>query len=197
VVPPVVPPAVVPPVVPGEKSLLDKASEEAAAAEKAKTDAAAAAARVAPEKYELKAPEGMTLDEALVGAFTPIAKELKLSNEDAQKLTDLYATHQTVLAEKAASDAKAAREAEEAETVKALGADHAVQMTAAAKARDRFFSAATIERINKAGLGNNLGFIQDCIKLGKLISEDKLIEGETKPAAESTAQAMFPSMPNK
>ncbi len=45
----------------------------------------------APEKYELKAPEGMVLDEALIAKAEPIFKELGLTNEGAQKLADLYA----------------------------------------------------------------------------------------------------------
>lgn len=42
-----------------------------------------------PEKYEFKAPEGVELDMEAVAEFEPIAKELKLNNEQAQKLVDL------------------------------------------------------------------------------------------------------------
>lgn len=46
---------------------------------------------VVPEKYEFKAPEGMELDAKAVEAFSPVAKELGLTQEAAQKIVDLYA----------------------------------------------------------------------------------------------------------
>src|SRR5262245_60440079 len=46
----------------------------------------------APEKYEFKAPEGVTLDTGLVNDFTPLAKELGMSQDAAQKVVDLYAS---------------------------------------------------------------------------------------------------------
>jgi hypothetical protein len=43
-----------------------------------------------PEKYELKLPEGFEASDTSLSEFTPLAKELGLSNEQAQKLVDLY-----------------------------------------------------------------------------------------------------------
>jgi hypothetical protein len=42
-----------------------------------------------PEAYDLKAPEGMELEPTAVAEFTALAKDLKLSNEQAQKLTGI------------------------------------------------------------------------------------------------------------
>lgn len=44
-----------------------------------------------PEKYELAMPEGMEVDQGLLDAVTPIAKELKLDNAAMQKFADVYA----------------------------------------------------------------------------------------------------------
>ncbi len=45
----------------------------------------------APEKYEFKAPEeGQELDKGALEVFEPIARELNLNNEQAQKLVDVY-----------------------------------------------------------------------------------------------------------
>lgn len=44
-----------------------------------------------PEAYDLAMPEGMQVDEQMLEAVTPIAKELGLSNEGLQKLADAYA----------------------------------------------------------------------------------------------------------
>lgn len=44
----------------------------------------------APEKYELKLPEGTIVDDELMGEFTALGKELGYSNDQAQKLADLH-----------------------------------------------------------------------------------------------------------
>jgi hypothetical protein len=45
----------------------------------------------APEKYEFVMPEGVEMDEAAMGEFEPIMRELDLPTEKAQKLVDAYA----------------------------------------------------------------------------------------------------------
>ncbi|MDD1107598.1 peptidase, partial [Klebsiella pneumoniae] len=44
----------------------------------------------APEKYEFTAPEGAELDSKAVELFEPVARELGLSNDQAQKLAGLW-----------------------------------------------------------------------------------------------------------
>jgi hypothetical protein len=46
---------------------------------------------VTPVEVEFKVPEGVKPDDALIAQFKPIAKELGLKSEGAQKLVDLYA----------------------------------------------------------------------------------------------------------
>jgi len=61
-----------------KKSLLDQAEE----------------APAAPEAYEaFEMPEGIESDSALTEAFTPLARELGLTQEQAQKMATMYATH--------------------------------------------------------------------------------------------------------
>ena len=43
----------------------------------------------APEAYDLKVPEGMTLDSEMLDKYTPVFKELGLTNEAAQRLADI------------------------------------------------------------------------------------------------------------
>lgn len=47
-----------------------------------------------PEKYEFKLPEGKALDDSLAQSFSERAKELKLTQDGAQKLVDLYVAQQ-------------------------------------------------------------------------------------------------------
>jgi transcription antitermination factor NusG len=44
----------------------------------------------APEKYEFKAGEGVELDTEALKDFEPVARDLNLTNEQAQKLVDAY-----------------------------------------------------------------------------------------------------------
>ena len=44
----------------------------------------------APEKYEFQAAEGVELDTEALKEFEPVARELNLTNEQAQKLVDAY-----------------------------------------------------------------------------------------------------------
>jgi len=45
-----------------------------------------------PEKYEFQLPDGMELDQEALAEFDPIARELNLNNEQAQKLASIYPT---------------------------------------------------------------------------------------------------------
>ena len=70
----------------------EPAVQGAAADGQPKPDGAKAEPAGVPEKYEFKPPEGFDeIDSGLVEAYTPVAKELGLSNDKAQKLIDLYA----------------------------------------------------------------------------------------------------------
>lgn len=47
-------------------------------------------APVIPEKYELKLPEGVLIDEGMMKEFTAFGKDMKWTNEIAQKAADLH-----------------------------------------------------------------------------------------------------------
>ena len=147
-----------------------------------------------PEKYEFKLPEGMVLDKALADKISPIFKEMKIPQEDAQKLVDIYSEHV-----KAVSDAQSAAfqqflQDSYKETVSALGSNYKEQLKYVAKVRDRFLSEETQEMLDASGLSNNKAFILDLIKLGKLISEDKAVSGkkETPVSGKTAAELLYP-----
>ena len=152
-------------------------------AAKVKTDADAKA-KLPPEKYEFKIPEGITLDQAAVDKITPVFKELGLNQAAAQRLIDVYIEQQKSQADTQAKSFSDFNEESKKETIKALGANYKEELAFAAKSRDALFSPETLELINAAGLGNNKAMILDMIKIGRMISEDKLVEGKrTIPSA--------------
>jgi len=144
------------------------------------------ASKTIPEKYEFKLPEGMKPDTALIEKLSPVLKEFGLTGAQAQKLVDIYAPHikaQSEAQQKAINDAqennfKNFLESERKNTMEKLGANAKADLVFAAKSRDRFLSKETQEMLNAAGIANNYAFISDLIRMGKAISEDKLVEGK-------------------
>jgi len=165
-----------------KKPELLKAQADAKAKEEAD-----AKAKVVPEKYEFKAPEGMTLDIAAVEKVTPLFKELKLTQEQAQKLVDVYATQVKSIHDAQAADFAKFVESEKQATIKALGANYKEELSYAAKFLDKFANPKVRELFNGSGLGNNIEVIKMFIQAGKLVSEGKLIEGKVDVAADRSA----------
>lgn len=133
----------------------------------------------APEKYEFKPAEGQELDETALKEFEPIARELNLNQEQAQKFVDLYASkivpqlqqqqveQWTKQTEQWAVDAKADKE---------IGGDNmTVNVGLAQKAFDQFGSPELKEYLNTTGLGNHPEIIRAFMKVGKAMSEDSMV----------------------
>lgn len=59
----------------------------------------------APEAYDIKVPEGMTLDSEALAAVEPVLKDLNLSNEAAQAVVNAYAEKIIPLMEQRAKEA--------------------------------------------------------------------------------------------
>lgn len=145
---------------------------------------------VVPEKYEFKAPEGMTLDQAGVDAFSPVFKEIGLSQEQAQKLVDAYTPYQK-------QQAEAQRQAGidyfknivkewKAETIKELGAEHPKQVAIAAKAIDKANIPGLRELMEETGVGNHPAMVKFMIWAGKLVSQDNFPDSGHKQTAPTT-----------
>ena len=145
----------------------------------------AEAAKTVPEKYDVKLPEGMAQDTGLIEKMTPVFKEMGITAAQAQKLTDVYAPYvqakfaeqQKAFTEAQENNFKNFLETERKNTMDKLGANAKQELVFAAKSRDRFLSKDTQEMLNAAGIANNFSFISDLIRIGKAISEDKLVPG--------------------
>lgn len=126
----------------------------------------------APENYEdFTLPEGVELDEQAIEAFKPVAKELGLSQEGAQKLVDLYISQQGQQAE--AFEAQKEKWAEEAKSDKEIGGavfDQSVSL--AKKAMEKFGTPELTAALEWSGLGSHPEIIRAFSKIGKEISED-------------------------
>jgi len=191
------------------KTILDIVPEAAPAIPETKTDegkpegegqtAEADAKPVVPEKYEFTVPEGLTLDPAEVDAFTPLAKELGLTQEAAQKLVDFMGPRVAAMA-RSVQEADSARingwyDATTADP-EIGGKNLPATVEAAKKALVRFASPEDIAELKASGLVNFRPFVKMLAAIGKASAEGTHISGATSPAPKDPARTMYPSMPN-
>lgn len=164
----------------------------------------------APEKYEaFKVPEGFTLDEAVAGEAGTLFKELNLSQEQGQKLVDLYTkTAQEAFDApfKAWSDQQEAWRKEVNDDPN-LGPRMGEIKTAFSKMLDGLGdpegAKAFREAMDYTGAGNNPAFIRMMDKLSQNFTEGKPVQG-AKPApvrepgkAQGTGPAaLWPGLPS-
>ena len=159
---------------------------------------------VVPEKYDVKVPEGMTLNSDLLEAVTPVFKDLGITQDAAQKLIDAYAP---VIAKQAQAQHDAAMqnfdkqiESWGEETKKMLGPDHMKQMAPASKLINAFAGAeapALRQLLTDTGLGNHPLMVKFMIAAGKAISADKFVEGGNNSQDDSVDAVkgrFYPSM---
>lgn len=134
-----------------------------------------------PEAYTFTAPEGVTLDPAAVEAFTPVAKDMKLSQEQAQRLVAVYADIQQRQAE-----AHAAQVAEWGKAVvadKEIGGPKMIENVEAANALLRRFGTPELDAVLKStGLGNHPEMVRVLARVGKEFSDDRHATGGGQPS---------------
>ena len=149
----------------------------------------------APEKYEFATPDGMQFDDAVVGAFSEVAKDLNLSQEAAQKILDKVGPVMAAQ-QNEALQAASAEWAEASKTDKEFGGDKLNENLAVAKkAMDQFASPELRALLNESALGNNPEVIRMFYRVGKAISEDGfVVGGNAKNAELSAAQRMYPGI---
>lgn len=132
----------------------------------------------APEQYaDFTMPEGVQLDEATLTEFKAVAKDFGLSQEKAQQFLDrmgpLSAQRTQALMEQARTDW-----AEQSKADTEFGGTKLTEsLAAAAKARDAFGTAELRTLLNESGLGNHPEVIRLFVRVGKAISEDRVVTG--------------------
>lgn len=146
-----------------------------------------------PDKYEVKLPEGFELDTVALEALSPVFKKYNLTQAAVQEIAGVYAP---VLKAKVEAQQKEAIELWEkqtndwkAESIKMLGANAKKDMPYAAKFMDRFGGKEIVDaKGNKTNelrvllaetkVGNHPVLVKAIIEAGKLLGEDKFVEGD-------------------
>ncbi|HAS1003815.1 TPA: peptidase [Enterobacter cloacae] len=178
-----------------EKGSEAQKTEEELAAEKAKTEEAEKDKKPegAPEKYEFKAGEGVELDTEALKDFEPVARELNLTNEQAQKLVDAYPKILAGVQQRQAEAWQAQTEqwAADVKADKEIGGDKlTANLSAAQRALDQFGTPELKEYLEGTGLGNHPELVKAFIKIGKAMSEDGMVDGSNQ-GQRSAAEVLY------
>lgn len=189
----------------GSKSLLEEAGADAGKADasadktgegtKEKTETPKT--QGAPESYaDFKLPEGVEQNEAMLTEFRGLAKELNLSQEQAQKLVDLQAKMTKGHADATQAQWKETVDNWKKETLQSLGANYKEELAFAAKSRDRFASPELRQLLDETGLSNHKAVLSMFIQLGKTISEDSFVDrnGAGVTREKTAAEIWYPTM---
>jgi len=146
-----------------------------------------------PETYDIKMPDGITMDAELLAQVTPLFRDAKLSPAQAQVVADAYMANQTKAIEAHNNQVKAW--AAEAKADKEFGGPKfAENMGAARKAFTEFGSERALQIFDTYGLGNNPEVLRMFVRIGKAMGEGGTILGGDGGGRVSAARDMYPSM---
>ncbi|APY64451.1 peptidase [Salmonella enterica] len=149
----------------------------------------------APEKYEFQAAEGVELDTEALKDFEPVARDLNLTNEQAQKLVDAYPKILAGVQQRQAEAWQAQTEqwAADVKADKEIGGDKlTANLSAAQRALEQFGDPELKEYLNTTGLGNHPALVKAFIKVGKAMSEDKVVTGGHESGGSDLISAFYP-----
>lgn len=175
---------------------------------KLERETAEAKANEVPETYaDFTMPEGVEVDPAMLGEFNAVAKELGLTQAQAQKLVDLQtkaaAAGETGRGEQLQKMIEAQQNAwanEVKNDPELGGAKFDQTISTAVKAVSTFFGDDFRTLLNESGIGNHPALVRGMHKIGLALSEDKLvIPGSDSSVTEnkSAAEVMFGGVFNK
>jgi hypothetical protein len=145
----------------------------------------------APEKYEFTAPEGVTLDAAAVAAFEPIAKELNLTNDQAQKLVELQSS--LVQQQREAWTGQLENWSKEVKADKEIGGEAFTgSIKAAQQALTQFGTPELRAALDSTSMGNHPELVRVFAKIGKAMAEDTFVSATRQAnSSKSAADIMF------
>ena len=153
----------------------------------------------APDDYDFKAPEGFgELDPEAMEQFTPVAKELDLTQEQAQKVVNLYGdlTNKAVVSQqKAWADQLKSWKEEATNDTEIGGQAFQTNVIDANRAIDVFGNEELREVMDSTGMGNNVEVIRLLSKVGAALKDDNVVFGKgTGDQSKSPESIMYPDM---
>jgi hypothetical protein len=157
------------------------------------------AAKVVPEQYEqFKLPEGMQADTEVMTELQTIAKELKLSQDEAQKVNDVGVKAIQKLVTQQQEAMQKARDSWDAatKTDKEFGGDNLkASISVAEKALNAFGTPELFALLDESGLRKHPEIIRAFYRAGKAISDDRFVPSGQKPnqGGVDAAKVLYPN----
>ncbi len=151
----------------------------------------------APETYEtFNLPDGVEMDKTALESFVPMAKQLGLSQEDAQALVDYEAKR----VEEFVSNQETAWNDMQTEWRTATQSDKEIggpafdqSLAHAKKFLGAYGTAELIEALDSTGMGNHPEIIRAFSRAGKAMSEDTLTIGGVSTTKKSPEDILYPN----
>ena len=147
---------------------------------------------------DFNVPEGQALMPEVLEKFKAAALDAKLTQEQAQHLVDMGAEMSAQITQQAwdAHNARIAEWGEQAKADKEFGGDKLNENLAlASKAMTAFATPELKQVLDQTGLGNHPELIRAFVRIGKQISEDRLVPGGSMPTGDSRsiAERLYPN----
>lgn len=154
---------------------------------------------VAPEKYELKMPDGSQLSQERIEKVSAYAKEKGLSNEQAQEVLNRESEAVSGFFESQKAGLLARSEAwiSEIKADKEFGGDKFNETVELAKRSiERFGDPELKKQLDETGLGNHPMLIKMHAKIGREMAEDRLVPSNSAStsASQRHADVLYPTM---
>lgn len=151
----------------------------------------------APEEYaDFEMPDGIQLNEELGSEFKTAAKEMNLTQEQAQKFITIQSEY-VAAQQKATQDAFIEQTNAWADEVKADtefgGSKLDSTLATASRALDKYGTPELKELLNSSGLGNHPEMVRFVARVGRSVSEDTLEVGGQPSSKQSRADIMYGS----
>ena len=151
----------------------------------------------APETYEtFTLPKGMEVDNKALESFVPLAKDLNLSQAQAQKVVD-YEVQRVAEFTKTQEEAwQSMQEGWRTSTKsdKEIGGPAFDQSLAAAKKfLGAYGTSELIEALDATGMGNNPELIRTFARAGKAMGEDTMAIGGSSNASKNPEDVLYPN----
>lgn len=152
----------------------------------------------APEEYQFEFPEGVQVDEGALAEFKPLAKELGLNQEQAQKLVSMYANG-VLKSSDAHLKAWDTQVNQWTASLKADpefgGANLKANAGLAVKALQKFGSPELRGYLDQTKLVNNPELFKLLVRVGRAAGEDQFLDGgSTGGAPKDPAKTLYPTM---
>lgn len=160
----------------------------------------------APDKYDVKLPDGSTLPATVLETVSTTARALGLSNENAQRLADLVNSEATAVAKRLQQDYspggkvfESQRQTWQDAALKASdignGSPEVLQAHVARVTTlvQKYFPDDVRTLINDTGIGSHPGFFRGMAKLAEALKEDGWVKGPAfSGTRKSLAQRLYP-----